>query len=73
MTQTVKLVAVATAVPPYILEQRDVATAAHRAFALRYTDFERLRACSRLQEFADVMPFAQWNGISNRWVGQRTR
>src|ERR1700722_4914205 len=42
MTQTVKLVSVATAVPPYILEQRDVAAAAHRAFALRYTDFERL-------------------------------
>ena len=46
MTQTVKLVSVATAVPPYILEQRDVAAAAHRAFALRYTDFERLRAAA---------------------------
>ena len=42
MTQTVKLVSVATAVPLYILEQRDVAAAAHRAFALRYTDFDRL-------------------------------
>src|ERR1700733_9837023 len=42
MTQSVKLVSVASAVPPYILEQRDVAAAAHRAFALRYTDFERL-------------------------------
>jgi alkylresorcinol/alkylpyrone synthase len=42
MSQSVKLVSVATTVPPYILEQRDVAAAAHRAFALRYTDFERL-------------------------------
>ena len=42
MTQSVKLVSVASAVPHYILEQRDVAAAAHRAFALRYTDFERL-------------------------------
>ena len=33
---------VATAVPPYVLEQRDVAAAAHRSFALRFTDFERL-------------------------------
>jgi alkylresorcinol/alkylpyrone synthase len=42
MSQSVKLVSVATTVPPYILEQRDVAAAAHQAFALRYTDFERL-------------------------------
>ena len=42
MTQSVKLVSVASAVPHYILEQRDVAAAAHRAFARRYTDFERL-------------------------------
>lgn len=39
---TVKLVSVATAVPPYCLEQRDVAAAAHKAFATRYDDFERL-------------------------------
>lgn len=42
MSQSVKLVSVATAVPPYVLEQRDVAAAAHRSFALRFTDFERL-------------------------------
>jgi hypothetical protein len=40
MSQSVKLVSVATAVPPYVLEQRDVAAAAHRSFALRFTDFE---------------------------------
>ena len=39
---TVKLVSVATAVPPYCLEQRDVAAAAHKAFAHRYDDFECL-------------------------------
>ena len=42
MSESVKLVSVATAVPPYVLEQRDVAAAAHRSFALRFTDFERL-------------------------------
>jgi alkylresorcinol/alkylpyrone synthase len=42
MSQSVKLVSVATVVPPYILEQRDVAAAAHRTFALRFADFERL-------------------------------
>lgn len=42
MTQSVKLVSVATAVPPYCIEQRDAAAAAHRGFAARYADFERL-------------------------------
>ena len=42
MPQSVKLVSVATVVPPYVLEQRDVAAAAHRTFALRFADFERL-------------------------------
>jgi len=42
MSQSVKLVSVATAVPPHVLEQRDVAAAAHRTFALRFADFERL-------------------------------
>ena len=42
MPQTVKIVSVATAVPPYCIEQRDAAAAAHRGFAARYADFERL-------------------------------
>jgi alkylresorcinol/alkylpyrone synthase len=42
MSQTVKLVSISTAVPPYCLEQRDVAAAAHKCFALRFGDFERL-------------------------------
>ena len=42
MSQSVKLVSVATAVPPYVLDQRDVVAGAHRAFALRYGDFDRL-------------------------------
>jgi alkylresorcinol/alkylpyrone synthase len=42
MPHTVKLVSVATAVPPYCIEQRDAAAAAHRGFAARYSDFERL-------------------------------
>src|ERR1700722_11686377 len=42
MPQSVKLVSIATAVPPYVIEQRDAAAAAHRGFAGRYGDFERV-------------------------------
>jgi alkylresorcinol/alkylpyrone synthase len=42
MPQTAKLVSIATAVPPFLLEQQEVAAAAHRGFAGRYADFERL-------------------------------
>jgi alkylresorcinol/alkylpyrone synthase len=42
MSQPVSLVSVATAVPPYRIEQRDAAAAAHRGFSARYADFERL-------------------------------
>ena len=42
MTLPVKLMSVATAVPPYCIEQRDAAAAAHRGFSARYADFERL-------------------------------
>jgi alkylresorcinol/alkylpyrone synthase len=42
MHPTVKFVSIATAVPPYCIEQREVAAAAHRGFAARYSDFERL-------------------------------
>jgi alkylresorcinol/alkylpyrone synthase len=42
MTQTVNLVSIATAVPPYVIEQRDAAAAAHRGFAARFGDFERM-------------------------------
>jgi alkylresorcinol/alkylpyrone synthase len=42
MPQPVMLASVATAVPPYGVEQRDVAAAAHRAFASRFGEFERL-------------------------------
>lgn len=42
MAQSVKLLSVATAVPPHIIEQRDAASASHRCFADRIEDFERL-------------------------------
>src|SRR5260221_11279395 len=42
MPQPVELVSIATAVPPYRIEQRDVAAAAHHSFAARFSDFERL-------------------------------
>jgi alkylresorcinol/alkylpyrone synthase len=42
VSNSVKLVSIATAVPPYSIEQRDVVAAAQRGFATRYTDFTRL-------------------------------
>ena len=42
MSQNVKLVSLATAVPPHLILQRDAAAAAHQGFATRYADFERL-------------------------------
>jgi len=42
MTQKVTLMSVATAVPPHCIHQRDAAAAAHRGFASRYDDYERL-------------------------------
>ncbi len=42
MTDPVKLMAVGTAVPPYVLEQREVARVAHKNFSGRFGDFERL-------------------------------
>lgn len=44
MLPPAQLVSIATAVPPFCFEQRDVAAAAHRGFAGRYDDFERLSA-----------------------------
>ncbi len=42
MSINAKLMSVATAVPPHVIEQRDVAMAAHHGFAARFQDFERL-------------------------------
>jgi alkylresorcinol/alkylpyrone synthase len=42
MRPSVKLVSIATAVPPHVLDQRDAAAAAHQGFSARYSDFERL-------------------------------
>jgi len=44
MLPPAQLVSIATAVPPFCFEQRDVAAAAHRDFAGRFDDFERLSA-----------------------------
>jgi alkylresorcinol/alkylpyrone synthase len=40
--QPVKLISIATAVPPHAIEQRDAAAAAHHCFGTRYSDFKRL-------------------------------
>ena len=42
MDQSAKLVSLATSVPPHVLNQSDVASAARRGFAGRYDDFERM-------------------------------
>ena len=42
MTQPVTLASVATAVPSHCFEQRDIAAAAHRGFAGRFDDYDRL-------------------------------
>ena len=42
MPASVKLVSIGTAVPPYIIDQRDAARASHKAFSARFGDFERL-------------------------------
>ncbi len=42
MPHPVALLSVGTAVPPHVIEQREAATAAHRAFSDRFDDFSRL-------------------------------
>jgi alkylresorcinol/alkylpyrone synthase len=42
MRDSVDLISIATAVPPNVFDQQEVAVAAHRAFAARYSEFERL-------------------------------
>lgn len=42
MSSTVKLLSVATAIPPNCISQRDAAKVAHEGFSARYGDFERL-------------------------------
>ena len=42
MRPSAKLVSLATAVPPNVLSQSDVAAAASRGFAGRYDDFDRM-------------------------------
>ena len=42
MPSPVKLLAVATAVPPHAISQRDAASVAHETFSARIDDFERL-------------------------------
>jgi alkylresorcinol/alkylpyrone synthase len=62
MPKTLKLVSIATAVPPYLIRQRDAAAAAHIGFAERYPDFERLAsvfANSGIRERYSVRPM-EW-------------
>ena len=52
MVQPVKLLSLATAVPPHVIEQRDAAAASHRAFADRIENFELL---ARVFENAGIL------------------
>ncbi len=42
MPASVKLVSIGTALPPYLIDQRDAALASQKAFSSRFGDFERL-------------------------------
>jgi alkylresorcinol/alkylpyrone synthase len=42
MPTSVKLIAIGTAVPPHVIDQRDAAIACHEAFSSRFPDFEKL-------------------------------
>ncbi|MBZ3695438.1 MULTISPECIES: type III polyketide synthase [Phyllobacterium] len=42
MAQATKLISIGTAVPSHMIEQRDAAAVAHRAFSDRFKDFDRL-------------------------------
>jgi hypothetical protein len=44
--QSVKLISIATAVPPHAIEQGDAATATHHCFGGRVSDFNRLARVS---------------------------
>lgn len=52
MPESTKLLSIATAVPPFCLEQRDVAAAASKGFASRFGAF---RALSRVFETAGIL------------------
>jgi alkylresorcinol/alkylpyrone synthase len=52
MSQSVKLLSLATAVPPHRIEQRHAAAAVHRSFASRFSGFERL---SRVFETSGIL------------------
>ena len=51
MSEIVRLVSIATAVPPHVVQQRDAATAAHACFADRFSEFSRL---ARVFESAEI-------------------
>ena len=52
MPHPVSLMSLATAVPPYRIEQSDAAAAAHRGFASRFNDYDRL---ARVFETAGIL------------------
>jgi len=64
MPHPVKLVSVATVVPPYLLKQDDIAAAAHRSFAARYSDYERVARVFKSSGNANAMQCARLNGVS---------
>ena len=51
MSDYVQLLAIATAIPPNIIHQRDAAAAAHASFSERFSDFSRL---ARVFESAEI-------------------
>lgn len=69
MPKPLKLVSIATAVPPFVIKQRDAASAAHDGFSSRFPDFERLAAVfasSGIRERYSVRPI-DWHLETLGW------
>ena len=74
MTATPRLLSLATAVPPYVLDQAEVELAAARLFADSYRDFERLRpiyANARIERRYSCVPIEWYR--EPRGFAERTR
>jgi len=70
MPQPVMLASVATAVPPFVLKQRDVAAAARQGFFRPLSRFRRVPACSQIPAYCSDMRCARSNFILSRSAGR---
>ena len=62
MVPLVNVLAVATAVPPHLLEQRVVADAARQVYARTFRASRNWLTCSSMRASSGAIPFGRWNG-----------